>query len=224
MRKILRKKKQFKTIISGILVYLLLPVLSAQAEQLAVGQFSTEGFTGWEEKGFKGFTEYDLVDDNGITVVKAFSQAAASGLVKKITFDPKKYRYLRWSWKIDHALVEGDERTKNGDDYAARVYVVFSGNYFWQTKAINYIWANHLKKGNSIANAYSANAIMVAVQSGPDKAGIWLNEERDIFADYKRLFGSDPGQADAIAIMTDTDNTGGSALAWYGDISLSTDQ
>ncbi len=202
----------------------LFTAVSVFAEELAVGRFSAEGFTGWEKKEFKGLTEYNLVRENDSTVVKATSRAAASGLVKKIVFDPQKYRYLRWSWKIDHTVAGGDEKTKTGDDYAARIYVVFAGNYFWQTKAINYIWANNLKIGEFLANAYTANAMMVAVQSGPSNSGQWLAEERDIVADYKRVFGSEPGEASAIAIMTDTDNTGSSAQAWYGDITLSTDR
>ncbi len=156
-------------------------------------------------------------------VVQATSRNAASGLVKKIAFAPQKYRYLRWSWKIAHPIAAGDEATRAGDDYAARVYVVFSGRFFWQTKAINYIWANKLKKGQSIANAYTASAMMVAVQSGPEKSGKWLSEKRDILADYKKLFGNEPGEASAVAIMTDTDDTGAEALAWYGDITLTTD-
>ena len=202
----------------------LLTAVSVLAEELAVGRFSTEGLTGWEKKEFKGLTEYGLIRDNDRTVVKATSQAAASGLVKKIVFDPHKYRYLRWSWKIDHTVAGGDEKTKVGDDYAARIYVVFAGKYFWQTKAINYIWANHLKTGDSLPNAYTASAMMVAVQSGPSNSGQWLVEQRDIFADYQKLFGSAPGEANAIAIMTDTDDTGSSAQAWYGDITLSTDR
>ena len=65
---------------------------------------------------------------------------------------------------------------------------------------------------------------MVAVQSGPSQAGQWLTEERDILADYRRLFGEEPGEAEAIAIMTDTDNTGERATAWYGEITLSTER
>ena len=211
-------------IITVAIILSLFTAVSVLAEELAVGRFSTEGFTGWEKKEFKGLTDYRLIRENGTTVVKATSQAAASGLVKKIVFDPRKYRYLRWSWKIDHTVAGGDETTKAGDDYAARIYVVFAGKYFWQTKAINYIWANHLKAGDALANAYTASAMMVAVQSGPSNSGQWLAEERDVFADYQKLFGAEPGEASAIAIMTDTDNTGSSAQAWYGDITLSTDQ
>lgn len=205
-----------------MLILLIIPEY-VMAEELVIGNFPIEGLAGWERKSFKGTTEYRLTPENDTTVVKAKSQGAASGLVKKISFDPKKYRYLRWSWKILHTISGGDEKTKAGDDYAARIYVVFPGTYFWQMKAINYIWANHLNKGDSLPNAYTSSAIMVAVQSGPDSTGQWHAEQRDIFTDYKNLFGSDPGEASAIAIMTDSDDTGENAIAWYGDITLSTD-
>ena len=193
------------------------------AEEIPVSLFSSEGLAGWESKSFKGFTEYRLVKEDGRTVLKAASHAAASGLIRKMRFDPAKYRYLRWSWKIAHTIKGGDERSKAGDDYAARVYVIFPGRFFWQMKAISYIWANKLAKGESVPSVYAANARMVAVESGEGKAGQWLTEERDLLADYRLLFGTDPKEAGAVAIMTDTDNTGGTGEAWYGEIFLSTE-
>lgn len=210
-------------LIASITSVLLISAESVMAEELRIGNFSFAGLAGWEKKIFKGTTEYSLTSENNTTVVKAVSQGAASGLVKKVSFDPKKYRYLHWSWKILHTISGGDEKTKAGDDYAARIYVVFPGKHFWQTKAINYIWANQLNTGDSLPNAYTSSAMMVAVQSGPGNTGQWQSEKRDIFADYKDLFGSDPGEGSAVAIMTDTDDTGENATAWYGDITLSTD-
>jgi len=63
--------------------------------------------------------------------------------------------------------------------------------------------------------------MMVVVESGTEKAGAWVSEQRDILNDYQRLFGGEPRQLGAIAVMTDTDNTGGEALAWYSDITIS---
>ena len=197
----------------------------ALADEIMVSQLdSSESLAGWESKSFKGLTEYRLVKEEGRTVIKATSSNAASGLIKKIRFNPSKYRYLRWRWKISHTIQGGDEKTKSGDDYAARVYVVFPGHFFWQTKAINYIWANRLAKGASAPNAYSANAMMIAVESGNGMAGKWLIEQRDLVADFRLLFGGEPPEAEAIAIMTDTDNTRGSAEAWYGEISLASEE
>lgn len=206
----------------AILAILSAFVSLATADEIQVSRFSAEGLAGWESKSFKGNTEYRLVKKDGRTAVKATSHGSASGMVRKIRFQPSKYRYLRWSWIIADTIKGGDEKQKSGDDYAARVYVVFTGRYFWQMKAINYIWANKLAKGNFVPSAYAADSKMVAVESGNEKAGQWLAEERDLFADYRTLFGTDPPEAEAIVIMTDTDDTGGVAEAWYGDIILST--
>lgn len=205
------------------LAALTLSPMNSFAEEIQVSRFGADGLAGWESKSFKGVTEYRLVKEEGRVVVKAVSHAAASGLIRKLRFDPSKYRYLRWSWKIAHTVKGGDEKSKAGDDYAVRVYVLFPGQFFWQMKAINYIWANRLAKGKSAPNTFASNAKMVAVESGNEKAGQWLAEERDLLADYRSLFGAEPHEAEAIAIMTDTDNTGGSAEAWYGEITLSTE-
>lgn len=194
----------------------------AYADEIAVSRFTNEGINGWEAKSFKGATEYRIVQEDGRSVLKAHAKGAASGLSKKLSFDPRVYRYLKWSWKVADTVAGGNEKTKQGDDYAARVYVVFPGRFFWQMRALNYIWANKLPKGEFVPNAFTANARMLAVESGAGKAGLWISEQRDILADYRRLFGEDPPAAGAIAIMTDTDNTGAEATAWYGEISLST--
>lgn len=213
---------KFSACLLVALIFLCLQGPAVVAGEIAVGRFAEEGLDGWEVKEFKGLTRYRLVEEEGRRVLLAEADGSASGLVKKIAFDPAEYRYLRWRWKIESTVAQGDERTKAGDDYAARVYVIFPGRFFWQTRALNYIWGNRLPVEGFVANAFTANAMLLAVRSGPDQAGQWLEESRDLVADYRRVFGSDPPRAGAVAIMTDTDNTGGRARAWYGDISLST--
>ena len=92
--------------------------------------------------------------------------------------------------------------------------------FFWKTRALNYIWANRLPRGEAVPNAYTSNACMIALESGNQKAGQWVEEERNIVEDFRRCFGEDPPEAGAVAIMTDTDDTGGEAEACYGIIRL----
>jgi len=211
-----------KLLVIALLAGISLACPSARAEDTQAVRLDTTSLAGWETKTFKGATTYRIVQDGGRSVIKAHSKAAASGLIRKVNLDPTRFRYLHWSWKIDQTIDKGNEKIKAGDDYAARVYVVFPGRFFWQTKAINYIWANHLPKGEAIVNPFTSNAMMVAVESGPEKAGQWLDETRDVLADYRRLFGQDPREIGAIAIMTDTDNTASEAIGWYADIFIST--
>jgi hypothetical protein len=42
--------------------------------------------------------------------------------------------------------------------------------------------------------------------------------ERNIVEDYRKAFGEEPPMISGVAIMTDTDNTGESVTAYYGDI------
>ncbi|MFC1512999.1 DUF3047 domain-containing protein [Thermodesulfobacteriota bacterium] len=175
----------------------------------------------WQLKSFSGQTQYSVEEKDKQPSIHATSEAAASGLFYKIDYDPRQYPILSWSWKIEHILNQGDARRKEGDDYAARMYVVFPSWLFWKTRALNYVWANTLPKEEMIANAFTANAIMIAVRSGPTETGQWLTEQRNIYEDFKRAFGEEPPPVGAIAIMTDTDNTGESASAWYGPISIS---
>lgn len=188
---------------------------------VTVAAFSRGDLSGWSKKIFSGETEYSIVQIDGRKALRAVSKNSASGLVKKIEKDPAQYPLLRWSWKIERTLKREDATKKNGDDFVARVYVVFPRVLFWKTRAINYVWSAKLPKGTAIPNAYTANAVMVAVESGDGNAGTWVNEERNVFDDYKRFFGEDPPPLGAVALMSDTDNTGDEAVAYFGDIFLS---
>jgi hypothetical protein len=201
-----------------VLIFATFP-MSVMAQEIHVGHFSAGNLEGWEAKEFKGKTVYSLVDDKGRTVLKADANATASGLFKKVEIDPRTRQTIQWSWKVNRVLDKGDARTKEGDDYPARIYVVFKGAVFWKTTGLNYIWANRLPQGDAVPNAYAKkNVIMLAVESGPGKLGQWVSEERNVFEDYQRLFGKEPPKIEAIAVMTDADNTGESVTAWYGDI------
>lgn len=174
----------------------------------------------WRPKSFKGATEYTWTREGSRTYVRAVSKAAASGLYYKIEYDPQQYQYITWRWKVDNIIAGGDESLKSGDDYGARIYVVFPSFFFWNTRAINYIWANRLPKGQAAPNSFTSNAIMISVESGPADTGKWLTETRNVYEDYRRFFGKEPPRVGAIAIMTDTDNTGESATASYGPIAV----
>jgi hypothetical protein len=193
---------------------------SSAPDAIRIGSFADSGLAGWSAKIFKGKgeTEYRIVEDGGQKLLQASSQGTASGLVFEVEYDPQEYPILSWRWKVSNIIAKGDSRTKAGDDYAARIYVVFPHWLFLKTKTLNYIWANRLPRETVQANAYTSNAMMIAVESGGERVGDWLTERRDIVADYRRAFGEDPPKVGAIAIMTDTDDTGETATAWYGDI------
>jgi hypothetical protein len=56
---------------------------------------------------------------------------------------------------------------------------------------------------------------MIVVRSGAAEVGRWLTETRNVVDDYRRIFGDEPPPIAGVAVMTDTDDTGERAVAWY---------
>lgn len=194
---------------------------STSAEkEIILDDFSNGLSNHWKTKSFQGETEYRVGKEGDFFFLSASSGGTASGLYYDIEYSPEEYPILSWSWKIENTIKSGNARTKEGDDYAARVYVVFPSFLFWKTKALNYVWANKLERNQFTPNAFTGNAVMVAVESGDSNVGSWITERRNIIEDYKKAFGSLPPKVGTIAIMTDTDNTKESAKAYYGPIKI----
>jgi hypothetical protein len=186
------------------------------------GNFSAGDLSDWSEQVFNGNTIYQPATIDGRRALAATSAASASGLHKKVKIDLATTPYLEWSWRSDTVLRGIDETTKAGDDYPVRIYVIFSrGWFFWQTYALCYVWSGGQPVDTAWPNAYTSNTVQLAVQSGEAQLGEWLSYRRDVRADIKRHMGFDVERIDAIAIMTDTDNSAQRANAWYGDIVFS---
>lgn len=190
------------------------------ATSLVIDDFEQGLSPRWEKKSFAGETRYQVSAEGNGKVLHARSQGAASGLIFKKEYRLSDYPLLSWRWKVSGIIPGGDETQKSGDDYAARVYVVFPHWFPPRTRTISYIWGNKLAKGAALPSPYTGNAQMVAVESGTEQAGEWIVERRNVLEDYRRLFREEPPQVGAIAIMTDTDNTGASAEAWYDDLRI----
>jgi hypothetical protein len=233
---------------SAVLALFATLAFAADAPIIEVGKFSAARSNGdlpdgWEPLTFpriERHTAYRLVDDGGVVVLRADANASASGLVRKVEIDARRYPSLAWRWKIAHVIAKTDAASKEGDDYPARVYVTFkydpervspleSEKYelarliygaYPPHAGLAYVWENRLPIGTIVANAYSDRVRMIVLRSGTAEVGRWVAEERDLYADYKRAFGEEPPPITSIAVMTDTDDTGERATAWYGDIVL----
>ena len=183
-------------------------------------------------------TIYTVIKEEHVTSIKAVSHASASGLTRRITVDLREYPILSWRWKVSNVLDKGDVGKKQGDDYPARVYITFTydprrvsfierakfatykllyGHYPPLT-ALNYIWESKAPQGTIVSSPYTDRSKMIVVESSTALINQWVNEQRNVLEDYMLAFGDQPPLVSGIAIMTDTDNTGESAIAYYGDI------
>ena len=211
----------------------------AKFSRATVGQSVPDG---WKPLIFKKVpvrTKYEIVTDGDVTVVKASSEGSASGLTKEVKIDPREYPIVRWRWKVENVLQNSDVSRREGDDYPARLYVTFeydpdkvglskklkykAGRAIFgdiPIAALNYIWGTNTPLGTIVENAFTDFAQMIVVESGPQKVGTWIDEERNLYEDYKKAFGDEPPMINGVAIMSDTDNTRERAVAYYGDITF----
>lgn len=184
---------------------------------------------------------YQTENQGGFPYLKTISRASASALVYKKPFSVYEYPELRWQWRVMNIYLKGDVRTKAGDDYPLRVYILFQydpakagvmerikygiaktiyGEYPPHS-ALNYIWANKAEEqGLIVANPYSSKTKMIARQGGSKNVGVWQEEQVNILDDYRKAFGSDPPAIGTIGIMNDSDNTGESAVSFIRSIEV----
>ncbi len=168
------------------------------------------------------------------------SKASASGIIFKGAFSPYQHPMLRWRWKVDNVYSKADPRTKHGDDYPLRVYVIFKydpAKAGWAQRAmyalakkrygeypplatLSYVWASQPTSDPFFENPYTERAKMIPLRSGTEKIGRWVEEEVNILADYRRVFGEDPPESASLAIMNDSDNTGETAVSYVDFIEV----
>ena len=159
-------------------------------------------------------------------VVRAESNCAASGLVLPLDgIDLDQTPLLSWRWRVDRGLDIPDEKVKEGDDFAARVYVMFRLDRSRAStllrlrhrlakllygeevpgSALNFVWASRLAPGTAWNNPFEPNAKMIALARGAKAR--WRNETVDVAAHHAELFGVPTPPLMALAIMSDSDNS-----------------
>lgn len=184
-------------------------------------------------------TFYTLGQDGNDWHVLATSDSAASAIVKEVPIALKDYPFLSWRWRVDRTIGKGDPSKKEGDDYPARLYVAFAYDpgraKGWEKikygllrrlygayppKAVlNYVWDSRGAKGREFDNPHTERAKMIVLQTGGP--GHWLSERRNVYADYKRLFGEEPPRLSFVALMADSDNTKSRCSSAFDDIVFS---
>jgi len=197
-----------------------------------------QGWQPYRLARFKKDTRYQLVPYGGTVAMRATAEASASGLRFNTSVDLRDYPFLTWRWKVT-ALIDGADNTlAHVEDSPARVVVMFEGgreqlpaaeqiNYDLALAiggnrlpyaTLMYIWENQLPVGSVIPHHLTSRIKMIVAGTGTDGIGAWREERVNLLEDYRRAFGEDPPRVKAVGIMSDADNTGGVAVAYFGDI------
>lgn len=197
-------------------------VSSDSSSDHTVSAFAEKSLDGWSERSFDGNTHYELVSEEGVSVLKGHTMEQASILYREKTVNLRKTPIINWSWKVDRTYMNIDEKAREGDDFPARLYVVAQTGFLpWETVAINYVWASELPIGEIWTNPFTDKAKMIAIQSGDTYVGTWTTHSRDVAQDFKNLFDRNVKEISGYAVMVDGDNAKVEAVAWFGEISFS---
>jgi hypothetical protein len=185
-------------------------------------------------------TEFQVATVAGVTGVRMDAHNAGAALYRSVQVDPASTPVLRWRWRVDRVVEDGDIRRKQGDDLPARLYVMFDypldrlplierskiqlarsfAGELVPAAALCYVWDANLPEGTTLWSPYSTRVRVVVVEAGRGQIGRWIDEERDVAADFRAAFGESPPGITGIAIGADTDQTGGTARGWFSDISF----
>jgi len=227
------------------LLLLLLPgLLIAGSTEISLVRFDTDPLAlpiGWQTIQLEKHvppTQYRSLHWDGVHAIESQASRSMALLGRRVDLDLATNPVLCWRWRVEDVLKKADMKRRQGDDYAARVYIAFalpSEALSFTDKAalsvaralfgdrvpdaaINYVWDNRHPVDTRMPNAYTDRAQMIVRRTGNADVGRWVTERVDVREDVIRAFGSDKARPILVAIASDTDNTGERVRAGFADL------
>lgn len=186
----------------------------------------------WVEQGFPSIANRNsfslAIERDGNRYLKVESAQSYSAKGVHLTFSPQQCPHVSWRWRVSNVLEAADLTRREGDDAAAKLYVVFAGPSFWNPldkRVLVYLWDNAAPAGSIFRNAWLPDKErLVVLESGIEKVGQWVAERVNLFADFTRAFpGESPGAVEGLAFLADTDNTRSQVAAGFDDLTITCD-
>jgi hypothetical protein len=186
--------------------------------------------TGWVLEKRAGTPNLCLEKEGDGYVLRLASDRNSSyGIKRALHVDLKQYPFLSWRWKAVRLPQGGDVRESQTDDQALQFYVAFPSLGFpakLNTPVVGYIWDNEAPRGwTGRSDQFGGGKLRyVVVRNKTDRLGEWHNEKRNLYEDYKRLFGDLRGAGSitqGIAFYINSQNTKSEAEGWIGDVLFS---
>ena len=196
----------------------------------------------WEPVLFPGKspTQYQTEKVGSRTTLLARAHSSISMLRKPLRIEPAQLGSVHFSWLLPQLIANADMGERGSDDSPVRLVLAFEGDrstFSLKNAMLNelaltltgeempyatlmYVWCNRRPVGSVVHNNRTDRIRQLVVESGSTGLQQWRDYERNIRADYEKVFGEAPGALVGIAVMTDSDNTKSTVLAHYGDISL----
>lgn len=212
----------FSIIRNGILLGIFLASTAWASDRVVIADFSSgvdaAGVpSGWKLKEKSGKADFAVVKDGAMNALRLRSAKTSFSIQKEVKVDVKQFPVLTWKWKVTDLPRGGNFRKSKTDDQAAQLFLAFS-----KTRAIVYIWDSTAPQG--LMEDASAPPFMtikaVVVRSGSSELGKWLTESRNVYEDYKKLFGAEPPAVSGVRLQINSQHTGTSAESFFADVAF----
>ena len=197
----------------------------AIAEKVTVFDFTEGEFKTLKVgKKYNGETTWTLGSNQNGNYIKAEAEGKGSGLGKEVLIDLLKTPFINITWKVEKDLSGIVENSKNGHDYAARVFVIKkTGSTALSNRAVNYVFSSNNEVGKNWPSPYTKKSIDYVLSSTKDNSNVWVTVKANVKEDFMKLHGIEVLDISGVAIMTDTDNSKLKAISYYQDIYFSTE-
>jgi hypothetical protein len=165
---------------------------------------------------------FSIAHEKGECFLRVNTRCGNTTIGKRFCYQPRRFPSLMWRWRVHELPTGAREDRKQLNDSGAGVYVIFRGP-LWLNRMIKYVWSTTLEAGTRTQSPYNSRVKVIVLRSGSDRLGEWITERVDVRRDYLRLFGEQPPEVEAIALMSDADNTESCARADYDDFRIGAD-
>ncbi len=207
------------------IISILLLTNNVYAENIKVFEFTKEELSELEVRKVRradNKTVYSAGSNENGNYFRAVAENAASGLGKEIKIDLNKTPFINITWKIEKDLKGIKEDTKKGHDFAARVFAIKkTGATPLSNRAINYVFSSNNEIGKSWPSPYTKKSIDNVISTTKNYMNEWVTVKANVKDDFKKFHDLDIDELDGLAIMSDTDNSKMSAIAYYQNIYFS---
>ena len=175
-------------------------------------------------RGADNKTVYSIGSNENGNYLKAVAENAGSGLGKEIKIDLNKTPFINITWKIEQDLSGINEKTKKGHDFAARVFAVKkTGATPLSNRAINYVFSSNAEVGENWPSPYTKKSIDNVLSTTKENLNKWVTVKANVKEDFKKFHDLNVDELDGLAIMSDTDNSKLTSVAFYQNIYFSED-
>ena len=174
---------------------------------------------GWELEKKEGKSDIRIEHGGDNFYLHFISQRSSFGVKKKVEFRIQDFPILNWKWKAGKLPKGGDVREKSTDDQAAQVYIAFPKfPATVNTRIIGYIWDNEAPKGSTVTSKWWSKLKCIVLRDKTDKLNQWFKERRNVYEDYKMLFGEEPPEVGGISLYINSQHTKSSAESCFDDV------